>query len=178
MEKVYLVTDEGPGIGVLNLINRGLYRAVWQAHLNIKEGRSVDYGLDRDYVSGVIARDVITPILLETGIFDQDSDGKLTTEYYDLVIKDPKLLRNDLIASMEHNVRDMCRYAITLKDSENSRGTGYLLKRGCNDTIIEGIAQIKQGFGKVLNAPLNEDDSKNIVVEIAVITLRELINNA
>lgn len=178
MENAYLLRDSKADLALLSLINRGYYRTIWQVHLNVQEGKDVDHGISRDYVSGELAREVITPMLLEAGVFERSQDGRLTTQYHDLIIDDPKRLRNSLIASMEHNIRDMCRYAVTLSDDENSRGTGYTFKRGCDTVVSEGIDEIRQGFRKVLNAPLNEDDTKNVVVEIAVVSLKEINNNA
>lgn len=177
MEDVYLLADSKADLGLLSLINRGYYRTVWQVHLNVLEGRTVDYGIDKDYVSGELAREVVTPMLLEAGVFEKDQEGTLTTKYRDLVIKDPKRIRNNLIASMEHNVRDLCRHAVTLDDKDTYRGTAYALKRGCDKVIWEGIKEIRQGFIKVLNAPLNEDDSKNVEVEVAVVSLKGINKN-
>lgn len=178
MDNVYLLKSSKADLALLSLINRGHYRTIWLAHLNVHEGKEADHGMKSDVVSAMLTRDVITPMMLEAGVFQKSQDGRLTTKYHDLLIKDPKRLRNSLIASMEHNVRDMCRYAVSLSDSENSRGTGYTFKKGCNAVISEGIDLIRQGFRKVLNAPLNEDDAKNVVVEIAVISLKEINNNA
>lgn len=177
MDNVYLLEDSKADLALLSMINRGFYRTIWQVHLNVQKGREVDYDINKDYVSGELAREVITPMLLEAGVFERSQDGQLTTKYHDLMIKNPERLRNSLIASMEHNVREMCRYAVTLSDSEYVRNTGYSFKRGCHAVISEGVAEMARGFRKVLNAPLNEDDTKNVVVEVAVISLKEIINN-
>lgn len=176
MDKVYYITDEPKDVGLLSLIHRGYYRSLKQVHLNIFEGRDLTHGMEKDVIAAEVAHVFIAPMLLEAGVASKDKDGKFSTPYARLVIKDVEKFRNVLLASMEHNVRDMTRHAVTLDDKSHYRSSVYQHKKACDKTITEALSVIRDQFNIILNAPLHDDDSKNTQVELAFVGLKELKN--
>lgn len=169
-ELAYVVNDDD--IGLISLVNKGLYRDLKLSHLDILNGRNpVDLNID-DFYTCELKKNVVIPALLESGVIEKDFGGGFSTKYSNIVFSVTDKNRNLFLRSLGLTFNSFVSKVIRLKDFSWNRKSAHVIIVGRKDVLEENLAILSEALHNIKNALKSKNSDENMELELIYASLR------
>lgn len=170
-DRVFEATKEKTP-GFFALMERGFYRHFIKVHLNILYNNNPEYDV-HDILGKEITRNIVLPVMLESGLINLSKEGIYSTEYTRINIEespDAKLL---FFRSLETILIEISKKAHREDSEKFAKSSAYINKRADREFIQDNINKMHECINNINNAPISENPENEVEIELIYASIRE-----
>lgn len=173
-DKIFEATKENTP-GIFALIEKGFYRHFIRVHMNILFNGDPEYDI-HDALASQITRNIILPVMLESGLVYLDDSGDYRTEFTRFRIGKTSSSKVMLFRSLEPIMTELSKRARQESSEKYAKSTAYINRKADKEYILKNIKTLYECIENLNNAPSAKNPEDNIDLELVFASIREKKN--